>query len=825
MPIDFQEDKIDFQPEGNTATIDFQPNIDFQAEQPKMSLGETFGKLATLPIEPLKHPENLMRPVPVSLGGKPPSQVIEKKFLTPSSQIDEKYKHSLKFWKDWGVAMMGQGADIATTPLTWIPLPIGKIVGKTPIGETTLEEIATKVPVGRGFWKKVIELATQKISTTSPEAETGILTIPKLDTTQPQVGLQQPLSEGKTIETGVNVPSPGSITQEQNPVKKITQALKEAKPIGGQQETLYSTERAKRVGAVVGIGKEIPGEAGYHAQLGALKGELPKVQFGGIRGKITQSDIDSLFNTIEQYPTLLPFEKITAKTGLAKLLGEQGWVVPTKGELDLLSNIFPQDFIKTVLDKRPLLSKAKEGVAEVLNIPRALMASTDMSAPLRQGAFLIGRPKQFLPALRDQFKYFFSEKAYQGLLKDIESRPTYPLMKETGLPLTDVGAGLAGREEAFMSQLAEKIPLIGKVVRASDRAYTGFLNKLRADVFDDLIKKATNLGLNVQGKIGDDIARFVGSATGRGNLGKLQEASVLLNSTFFSPRLMTSRLNLLNPLYYIKLDPFVRKEALKSLLTFTGVGITTLSLAKMGGAEIGVDPRSADFGKIKIGNTRYDPWGGFQQYIRLGAQLITGQHISSTTGVRSTVGEGYKPVNRLDILGRFFETKTAPVASFAIGLMRGQNAMGEKMDIPGEIAQRFIPMVIQDMADLVKERGIEGIVMGIPGIFGVGLQTYTPTGTEMVRSANAVKTQVKELRQQGRIGEAQQLWSKNKEIIRTGTMLEPFQKNLNRLENMKTDLEKNVKLTPEIRKERLNALDTNIKALKDKLEIKYKQIK
>jgi len=355
------------------------------------------------------------------------------------------------------------------------------------------------------------------------------------------------------------------------------------------------------------------------------------------------------------------------------------------------------------------------------------MASADLSAPLRQGIFLIGRPKQWIPAFKNMFKYAFSENAYKGLTNDIRAKPNYKYMKEGGLSLTDIGSQLTTREEAFMSSWAEKIPLGGKVIRASNRAYSGFLNKLRADVFDDLYNSAAKQGLTKGNpKLVKDLAGFINAATGRGDLGMLDKYAVALNTTFFSPKLMASRIKLLNPVYYTKLDPFVRKEALKSLLTFGGTALSIFGLAKLGGARVGVDPRNADFGKIKFGNTRYDVLGGFQQYIRLAAQLITGQIVSSTTGKTITLGEGYKPLTRKDILQRFFEYKTAPVVSFAFALMTGQNTIGEPLNVPAEIANRFIPMVAQDIYDLAKEKDSIGqaLVMGLPAIFGTGLQTY-----------------------------------------------------------------------------------------------------
>jgi hypothetical protein len=512
---------------------------------------------------------------------------------------------------------------------------------------------------------------------------------------------------------------------EENPVSKIINAIKEAKPVRKEQEAIYSAERAKRAAKVAEVGEKVKGEQGYFAQLGQLKGELPKAQYESIRKSFNQNDIDQLFNMVEDSPTLLLFEKVSAKTALTKLLGSEGGVVPTKSEISLLNEIFPKELTQAIMDKMPLSSKIMRGIGEVLNVPRALMASFDFSAPLRQGVFLVGKPSKFIPAFKDMFKYAFSEKAYDGLIEGIKKMPTYKLMREGGLALTDKEAvSLTGREEMFMSHLAEKIPVIGKVVKISDRAYTGFLNKMRADVFNDIISKAKNVGVELDEKLVKDTAKFVNSATGRGDLGVLNKAAVPLNSLFFSPRLMASRLNLLNPYFYTTLSPVVRKEAIKSLLSFGAIAGSILGLAELGGAEVSSNANNADFGKIKTGNTRYDILGGFQQYIRLASELITGKIVSSTSGREITLGEGYKPLTRKDILLRFFENKESPIASFATGLLQGQTSIGQSFDVKSEIASRFIPMVVNDMYDLYQEGGLKGLVGWLPSPFGVGTQTY-----------------------------------------------------------------------------------------------------
>jgi hypothetical protein len=126
----------------------------------------------------------------------------------------------------------------------------------------------------------------------------------------------------------------------------------------------------------------------------------------------------------------------------------------------------------------------------------------------------------------------------------------------------------------------------------------------------------------------------------------------------------------MNPYNYIAASPTVRKEMLKSVLTVTGAGMTVLGLAKANGLKVGDDWRSSDFGKIIIGKTRLDIWGGFQQYARMFGQLYTGQYVSSVTGKLTTLGEGYKPISRFDILQRQIESKEAPVLSFITSILK-----------------------------------------------------------------------------------------------------------------------------------------------------------
>lgn len=513
-----------------------------------------------------------------------------------------------------------------------------------------------------------------------------------------------------------------------SPIDKLKTAIENSKPLNEEQRAIYSKERAEKLAKMSNV--TTGGEAGYHEQLGALAGKHTKVSIEPLRGQLGQEDVDQLMNAIGAHPATIGFEEIHAKTALAKLLDGQ---VPTRSETATLGKVFGPEFQDSMMRSLPEGGKTKSMVAELVNLPRALMASTDFSAPFRQGLGLVHK-KEFWTSFNDMFKSFGSEEGLKAVQQSIEQKPTFPLMREAKLSLTDLG-NLSNREESFMSNMAERVPVLGRVVRASNRAYVGFLNKLRADTFDSLIKSAQDNGLSPELNLplARDLAKFVNTATGRGSLWKLEHAAVGLNETFFSPRLIASRLKMLNPNTYVQLGnqygvgspqaAMIRKEYLKSLFAIAGAGATVTALGKLAGGEVESDPTSSDFGKVKIGNTRLDPYGGYQQYLVAASRLISGEQKLSTTGNKYELGSKYGLPTRLDVAERFGESKLTPALSFVTTVLRGKDMSGQPVQVPNEVASRFVPMMLQDIMDIAKDN--PGLLpLAIPGAFGMGLQTY-----------------------------------------------------------------------------------------------------
>ncbi len=515
-------------------------------------------------------------------------------------------------------------------------------------------------------------------------------------------------------------------------VSKLITALGEAKPGLKQIEKQQSVELGKRTTAgqkaldQAALQGQTP-EQGFAAAKKALQGPLLSEKPSTISTKLDQADLNELYKTVQDHPHLRFFEKIRAFDSLNKVMKGE---IPQRNELALLEQVFGPEFSQAVLKNRSTPEKIRQLVLETANIPRAIKSSLDFSAPFRQGLVLtVKHPVKGLSAGKEMFKQAFSPKAHAQWLEDLKSSPEYGKMKDAGLYIADpkaISGGLNAKEEAFMTGLAEHIPILGRFVKGSERAYVGYLNKLRVDVFNDLSKKFESSGIDDEETL-KSLAKFINVATGRGNLGRLEKVAPELNTVFFAPRNMAARIQMLNPVWYKKLPPPVRKEAIKSAFAVIGTGLTILSIAKLAGAEVESDPRSSDFGKIKIGNLRYDIWGGFQQYARFGAQLLTGQ--------KKTAG-GIQDTSRLDTGVNFVRSKLAPVPGTVVDIAEGKDYVGNPVT-PASVATNLVsPFVAQDMVNGYKQAGVSGVLETTPSIFGVGAQNYTPKSTTTVRKSS-----------------------------------------------------------------------------------------
>lgn len=576
---------------------------------------------------------------------------------------------------------------------------------------------------------------TKKVPTQTLVAEKGIISKELQPLTQEVKPIRTPIPPSPPVK---DLPQMAGKPIE-DPIKKLNDLLKEAKPLRGKLERAYTAERAKRISEVERVIDEVGGEKGYAIALSKLKGELvskeAKVAFEPVKEKLSKESVDALYNLTFKHPYLDNWEKVNSAEALTKLFTGQ---LPTEKQLVLLEEVYGTDLIKNLLAKRAMGLKVTDIIMELANVPRAMLATADMSAFLRQGIIEVAaHPIISVKAMGKTFQFAFSQKAFEQYFKDLPKDKLYPLMRKSGLSITDPSRALAsGREEAFISRFLQKVPILGQAVKFAERSYVGFLNKLRVDVFKNWSNELLSKGFSPV-KDADTfkaVADVVNNFTGRGNLGTLNRITPQLNVVFFSPRLIAARFNALNPIWYAQMPKEIRMKAISDFAKFVGVGLTILAVAKLSGeVDVEADPRSSDFGKMRIGNTRYDIWGGFQQWARVFAQLITGERKNTETGeIVSLTKDEYPFTTRKEVLLTFIEGKLAPVPALINELMSGAKTFsGEEMTFETVAKEKFIPMYIQDIADAYEDGGLgRSTGAGISAFFGVGVQTWQPKQTK-----------------------------------------------------------------------------------------------
>lgn len=373
-------------------------------------------------------------------------------------------------------------------------------------------------------------------------------------------------------------------------------------------------------------------------------------------------------------------------------------------------------------------------VGKGLNVARSLMTSIDLSAVGRQGNFLVlSRPGIAAKAIMPMLKSFASEQHAYDINKEIMDDEMTPLFIRAGGFLSDPNNGVAGMEENWMSrgqEIVEKIPGIA----GSQRAYTTFLNKARMDLFKTL---SSSVAVNGEPTMEEAqaLATFVNAATGRGTLGQFEKAAEMLNTVFWSPRYVTSRFQLATGSSLRTGPASVRKAVAKEYGRFALGLVAVLSATELAGwlygardGEYGIekDPRSGVFGKLKLGNTTVDPFGGLGQAAALVARAISGQTKTKGGEIKSIRGDtGYAGQDFADYGQRFLRGKLAPGPATALDLLSGSNVNGEIVTPTSAGLSLVTPMSLRDMHGTMTEEGVPaGLALTALSLLGFSTQTY-----------------------------------------------------------------------------------------------------
>ena len=333
-----------------------------------------------------------------------------------------------------------------------------------------------------------------------------------------------------------------------------------------------------------------------------------------LANKINTSFEDSFIKSpTESYITDTEVQKLTEMSknildAKEKITSDMPNGSPERLEFGTARALF-QEYVSElkVVNKKPsfYLKNPKEAIYEAAGATKSILTSLDNSFFGRQGIkVLMTTPsiwiKNFAKSWKDIAKELGGKNAMIPIKADVLSRQNalnglYQRMKLA----IDIAS-----EEAYPSSLPEKIPLLGRLYKASESAFNGAALRMRADLADRVLKQAEDSGVDLNDTTQlESLGKLVNSMTGRGSIGKAEAVSREINALFFSIKFLKSNFDTLTShLTDETMSPYAKKEAAKNLAKIVAGTASVLYLSsQLIPGSVEWDPRSPDFGKIRIG--------------------------------------------------------------------------------------------------------------------------------------------------------------------------------------------------------------------------------
>lgn len=461
----------------------------------------------------------------------------------------------------------------------------------------------------------------------------------------------------------------------------------------------------------------------------------------------------------EAAPKRQAYEKAVAER---KEVGKAATRASHRGQ-ELMDMLDPQTG-KVGSVRPPSLTRQLTNMAADLafSATRAVAASDIGSWIFRQGAMLsyhglFTRPGQTSRTIGGGIADYFSKSRYNEVTRvAIDTHPAQALVKPMKLRLGNQGEGL------YESGIAHKLPVIGEaLVKPSERSFAS-LDKLRLDAASLWDKALREQGFTPEThpqmyeRAGDLLNAFTGTSRFPkiGSL-DLEKAAEFMGAVAFAPRYVYSTLSM--PYKLARASATARpvaKLAAGPAASFAAAWAGTLLVGSMLGASVETDPRSSDFLKLKVGNTRFDLGRGLIQALVLGARMGTGEYKSSSTGeierfasprdiieyARTNVWPKHPKgdTNALTLLYRFIESKEAPIPSYLSDVARGgKDIMGRPADL--NPFTRFQPFAKRDIEEATKTEPATVPAVALASQFGIGAQSYTAKTTKTPDEIEAEK--------------------------------------------------------------------------------------
>lgn len=301
-----------------------------------------------------------------------------------------------------------------------------------------------------------------------------------------------------------------------------------------------------------------------------------------------------------------------------------------------------------------------------------------------------------------------------------------------------------GTEEAFPVSVPEKIRGYGRVYKATEVAYNASALRMRHFYAQRQIDWMLKNGMDpIENKeVVKAFGEYVSSVTGRGRLSEGFERAIKdINGIYFSARLTKSLFDTVYaPFKYgakaaLNSDPALRAAnrqlALNALSPLVGAA-GVLYMAQLAGLT-DLDPRSKRFGKIQIGDKKFDITGGSGSMWGAVARIVTQQTFDYETGKVVSNQSFFNQDKSKALVDTFFFNRLAPVPGMLRDMVRGEMFGGEEITA-GKIATNLlVPITFVNAYEAYEKEGFgDALIMLLAEGMGVSISDarVRPQGKE-----------------------------------------------------------------------------------------------
>lgn len=381
-----------------------------------------------------------------------------------------------------------------------------------------------------------------------------------------------------------------------------------------------------------------------------------------------------------------------------------------------------------------VLNVIKDTAGAINDISISLVATVDNSFQFRQGfKVLVNHPGVWKKGFNKSWSDMYQTLKGNGvdvrnvLWAEIYSNPNYIEGRYQKMKI------LPESEEQYPTSIPERIPFLGRVLTASERAFVGSALRMRTGVADIILEMQKKNGVNIDDpKILKKTGEFVNSLTARGRWSEKSELNSL-RLVLWAPKMLKSALDTFYHPFKPDLAPGIRKQAVFNLLRVIGTLATIKTLATIFNPdEQEWDPRATDFASVKFGNTRFKIGVGELSLLTLASRSIPTLHngewgfwYKNNAGVYTKFKGEYGQRSPLDLVIDFLTNKTTPTARALISYMEGKNFRGEKPTWASTVTGLATPISIQNVIQLGDDHSANAVLGAMLDTIGVGGTTYS----------------------------------------------------------------------------------------------------